>query len=61
MLRDDWLKRPTVWGPKERELSESLLARQAAANAALCDNFNTPAAMAELVGVASDAFAYLKV
>ena len=27
---------------------------------ALCDNFNTPGAMVELLGIASDAFTYLR-
>ena len=33
---------------------------QDAVHAALLDNFNTPGAMGELMGIAADAFAYLK-
>ena len=60
VLRQGWLHRSTAWTARERVLSEALLRRQAAVHAALCDSFNTPAAMAELLGIREDAFAYLK-
>ena len=60
VLREPWLTRPTSWGERERALQASLLAREAAVHTCLCDNFNTPAAMAELLGVVTDANAYMK-
>ena len=60
MLRSGWLKRPTAPGATELELKEKILSRQAAVHAALCDNFNTPAAMSELLGIAADSFAYMR-
>ena len=60
VLRDNWLGRPVVWGDKEKELFASLMARQAVVHTCLCDNFNCPGVMAELLGVASDAFTYLR-
>lgn len=60
VLREHWLGRPTVWGERERSLQASLLAREAAVHACLCDNFNTPGAMAELMGIVSDANSYMK-
>lgn len=60
VLRSGWLKRPTAPGATELELQEKILSRQAAVHAALCDNFNTPAAMSELLGIAADSFAYMR-
>ena len=59
VLRDGWLKRPTSWGPKEHEYHATILARQGAVHKCMCDNFNTPGVMTELLGIASDTFTYL--
>ena len=60
VLRQRWLERPTSWGDAERAMHESLMRHQAAVHAALCDNFNTGAAMGELLTIASEAFHYLR-
>jgi cysteinyl-tRNA synthetase len=49
-----WLGRPTKPGHAEMEFASSLAARQARVHAALLDNFNTPGAMEELMGVVAD-------
>jgi len=60
VLRDsNWQSKSTSWEKPEHQLHTSLLAHQADVHTCLCDNMNTPGAMAALLGIASDAFAYI--
>ena len=59
-LRKPWLQRPTTWDKRARDLFARLQVHQAAVHACLCDNFNTPGAMAALLATCSDANSYVK-
>jgi len=58
-LRKQWLGRSVRWDARARQLSDSLTQRMARVHECLCDNFDTPGAMAELLGIVSDTNKYV--
>jgi cysteinyl-tRNA synthetase len=58
-LRKNWLGKPTKWDARSRELAARLAEHQSAVHECLCDNFNTPGAMAALLAIVSDANSYV--
>jgi len=58
--REPWLARRTAHGAAEEALSQRVLAFQARVHDHLLDNFNTPAVMADMLGLAGEVLEYMR-